>query len=116
MLSRSALSAFVVATLSLAANAQYEQYPCPSIPLCCETVVDGPSITPSVTNLTTALNISSADVVFPVGISCVPIMDPPSTAILVCSSPEQQVCCETNNWDGEIAFGCSSDPPVSEGK
>ncbi|KAH7922744.1 hypothetical protein BV22DRAFT_1016714 [Leucogyrophana mollusca] len=82
MLSCSALSAFVVATLSLAANAQYEQYPCPSIPLCCATVVDGPSITPSVTNLTTSLDINSADVVFPVGISCIPIMDPPALYIL----------------------------------
>ncbi|KAH7922743.1 hypothetical protein BV22DRAFT_1131202 [Leucogyrophana mollusca] len=131
MLGRPVLSAFVAAILAVATNAQYE---CSSIPLCCQQVIDGPVATSSVSSLTTSLGISSAQVIFPVGISCVPIMDPPAEYILLCESPNKQVCCETNNWGaltitfhpmardearptgGKIAFGCFPDPPIDIAK
>ncbi|KIJ64093.1 hypothetical protein HYDPIDRAFT_112627 [Hydnomerulius pinastri MD-312] len=94
------------------ARATRAQYACPSIPLCCQYVVD--SLTPNVTSVMSQEGIAptSVDVVFPVGINCVPIEDPPADYILLCTSPRKQVCCEYNKWGGKIAFGCEPDPPI----
>ncbi|KAH7906216.1 hypothetical protein BJ138DRAFT_1163137 [Hygrophoropsis aurantiaca] len=116
MSNRAFISAFVAIVIASTTTAQYA---CPSIPLCCQQVVNGPSITPAVSNVTTSLDISNAEVIFPVGISCVPIRDPPAEYILlvVCSeSPKKQVCCAENNWGGKIAFGCFPDPPIETAK
>ncbi|KIJ15747.1 hypothetical protein PAXINDRAFT_29729, partial [Paxillus involutus ATCC 200175] len=55
---------------------------CPTIPLCCQYVYDDYS--PNVTSVMSQVGIAptSADVVFPVGIDCVPIEDPPAEYIL----------------------------------
>jgi hypothetical protein len=59
------------------------QFACPTIPLCCEYVYDDYS--PNVTSVMSQVGIAptSADVVFPVGIDCVPIEDPPAEYILL---------------------------------
>ncbi|KAH7906217.1 hypothetical protein BJ138DRAFT_1016586 [Hygrophoropsis aurantiaca] len=109
------LSAFVAIGITGITTAQYLN--CSSIPLCCQQVIDGPTITPAIANATSSLGISDADVVFPVGLYCIPIMDPPAEYILDCESPDRQVCCETtlgSSPNDKIGFGCTLDPPVGK--
>ncbi|KAH7890349.1 hypothetical protein F5I97DRAFT_15271 [Phlebopus sp. FC_14] len=102
-----------IASLFVATIVAHAQETCPSIPLCCEYVVD--SLTPTALSTLDEVGIAptSGQVVFPVGINCVPIEDPPALYILLCTSPSQQVCCKYNNWGGKIAFGCEPDPPIA---
>ncbi|KAL4080015.1 hypothetical protein V8B97DRAFT_1914143 [Scleroderma yunnanense] len=87
-------SLVAVAAFGLAASAQVE---CPTIPLCCDQVIYGP--TTSVTSTIDSLGIvSPPGGIYPVGLDCVPIENPPADYILLCTSPRIEVCCKENNW------------------
>ncbi|KAF9235943.1 hypothetical protein BU15DRAFT_14519, partial [Melanogaster broomeanus] len=55
---------------------------CPSIPLCCQYIFDDPS--PNVTSVMSQVDIAptNVDVLYPAGINCVPIENPPALYIL----------------------------------
>ncbi|EIW74843.1 hypothetical protein CONPUDRAFT_159617 [Coniophora puteana RWD-64-598 SS2] len=95
----------LVRTLAVALLVTSTAYACDSIPLCCATMYDGPS--PEATQAIQKAGVPSSDIVYPIGVGCIPTENPPATYILTCNSPDTKACCDSSLQNG-LAYNCTA--------
>ncbi|EGO02208.1 hypothetical protein SERLA73DRAFT_27709, partial [Serpula lacrymans var. lacrymans S7.3] len=70
---------------------------------CCNSVSS--TVTPAISTLMGILGISASSVAVPIGLTCDPLSVVGVGSGATCNA--EPVCCENNNFNGVISFGCS---------